>query len=136
MPADSPPHEPADKPADEVVTLIEEGGGERRFRLHDAFDVEGGSYYLVEAEEDADIVLLLREVDGEIVLLNIATERYYGLDAVGATMVKMLVEQPRDAVVELMLKVYRVDRERLVADMDSLIIHLGAAGLLVSSQGD
>jgi len=62
VPAERPPEEPTD----EVVTLIEEDGGERRFRLHDAFDVEGGNYYLVEAEDDADVVLLLREVDGAL----------------------------------------------------------------------
>jgi hypothetical protein len=46
--------------ADEV-TLVDEGGVERRFRLHDAFDLEDGTYYLVEAVEDPDEVLLLRE---------------------------------------------------------------------------
>ena len=43
------------------VTLIDESGAERRFRMHDAFDVEGVSYYLVEDASDPDRVLLLRE---------------------------------------------------------------------------
>jgi hypothetical protein len=46
------------------VTLIDESGAERRYRLHDAFDLEGVAYYLVEAVEDPDEVLLLRDVDG------------------------------------------------------------------------
>jgi hypothetical protein len=46
--------------ADEV-TLVDEGGVERRFRLHDAFDLEDATYYLLEAVEDPDEVLLLRE---------------------------------------------------------------------------
>jgi hypothetical protein len=46
--------------ADEVG-LVDEGGVERRFRLHDAFDLEDVTYYLVEAVEDPDEVLLLRE---------------------------------------------------------------------------
>ena len=47
------------------VTLIDESGAERRFRMHDAFDVEGVAYYLVEDATDPDRVLLLREsVDG------------------------------------------------------------------------
>jgi hypothetical protein len=46
--------------ADEV-TLVDEGGVERRFRLHDAFDLEDATYYLVEAVDDPDEVLLLRE---------------------------------------------------------------------------
>ncbi len=56
----------------EEVTLIDESGVERRFTLHDAFEVEGGTYYLVEDVSDPDRVLLLREsaggletVDGE-----------------------------------------------------------------------
>jgi hypothetical protein len=49
----------ADEP--EVVTLIDETGRQREFQLHDAFDLEGTSYYLVEAVEDPDQVLLLRQ---------------------------------------------------------------------------
>ena len=45
----------------EPITLIDESGVERRFRLHDAFDLENVHYYLVEAAEDTDEVLLLRE---------------------------------------------------------------------------
>jgi hypothetical protein len=43
------------------VTLIDETGAERRFRMHDAFDVDGVAYYLVEDVKDPDRVLLLRE---------------------------------------------------------------------------
>lgn len=43
------------------VTLIDEGGAERRFRMHDAFDVAGVAYYLVEDVKDPESVLLLRE---------------------------------------------------------------------------
>jgi hypothetical protein len=53
-------------PADdsEPITLIDETGVERRFRLHDAFDVHEVHYYLVEAAEDPSQVLLLRETSG------------------------------------------------------------------------
>lgn len=54
------------------VTLIDESGAERRFTLHDAFELEGVSYYVVENAMDPEQVLLLREsergletVDGE-----------------------------------------------------------------------
>ena len=54
------------------VTLIDEAGVERRFKMHDAFQLEEVSYYLVENASDPDSVLLLREtesgletVDGE-----------------------------------------------------------------------
>lgn len=45
----------------EHVTLIDETGAERRFSLHDAFELEGVSYYLVEDASDPERVLLLRE---------------------------------------------------------------------------
>jgi hypothetical protein len=48
--------------ADEV-TLIDELGAERRFKIHDAFDLEGVAYYLVEDATDPDAVLLLRETE-------------------------------------------------------------------------
>ena len=46
------------------ITLIDESGVERSFRLHDAFDVEGVTYYLVEAADEPDMVLLLKESTG------------------------------------------------------------------------
>lgn len=56
----------------QTITLIDEDGKERRFQLHDAFDIEEVHYYLVEAADDPSQVLLLREgtggletVDGE-----------------------------------------------------------------------
>jgi len=48
----------------EEVTLIDDAGVERRFRLHDAFDLDGVTYYLVEDVTDPDRVLLLRETEG------------------------------------------------------------------------
>ena len=58
-------------PADEVegpqeVSLIDESGKERKFRLHDAFDLEGKTYYVMEAFDDPDEVLLLRENEGAL----------------------------------------------------------------------
>jgi hypothetical protein len=46
-----------------IVTLLDEDGAERRFRLHDAFDTDGHTYYLVESADDPEQVLLLRETD-------------------------------------------------------------------------
>jgi len=60
----------ADEP--QTIALIDESGIERRFQLHDAFDISQTHYYLVEAADDPEQVLLLREgaggletVDGE-----------------------------------------------------------------------
>jgi uncharacterized protein DUF1292 len=54
-----------DKDSDDPkqVVLIDESGLERSFTLHDAFDLEGATYYLVEGV-DLDEVMLLREVEG------------------------------------------------------------------------
>jgi hypothetical protein len=46
------------------VSLIDEAGNERKFRLHDSFELKGATYYLVEGWDDPDEVLLLRETDG------------------------------------------------------------------------
>ncbi len=58
--------------AEEQVTLVDETGVERRFSLHDAFDLDGVTYYLVEDVDDPQRVMLLREsesgletIDGE-----------------------------------------------------------------------
>lgn len=48
------------------ITLVDESGHERAFRLHDAFDLEGVTYYLVEGADDPSEVLLLREVAGAL----------------------------------------------------------------------
>ncbi|HYM66043.1 MAG TPA: DUF1292 domain-containing protein [Patescibacteria group bacterium] len=48
---------------EESITLIDEDGRERRFSLHDAFELDGASYYLVESADDPDEVMLLRESD-------------------------------------------------------------------------
>jgi hypothetical protein len=45
----------------EEVTLVDESGVERRFSLHDAFDLDGEAYYLVEDVDDPERVMLLRE---------------------------------------------------------------------------
>ena len=49
--------------AEQEVTLVDEAGVERRFSLHDAFDLDGVAYYLVEDVSAAERVLLLRESD-------------------------------------------------------------------------
>jgi hypothetical protein len=45
----------------QTITLVDESGVERRFTMHDAFELEGVPYYLVEDVNDSTQVLLLRE---------------------------------------------------------------------------
>ena len=46
---------------DDQVTLVDEAGVERRFALHDAFDLDGVAVDLVEDVDDPERVMLLRE---------------------------------------------------------------------------
>ena len=55
----------------ETVTLIDEEGREIVFALHDAFDVEGRTYYLVEGVDDPELVVVLREDEGRLVSIDI-----------------------------------------------------------------
>ena len=50
----------------DVVSLIGEDGAARAFRVHDAIELDGRSYYLVEAVDDPDQVLVLRERGGSL----------------------------------------------------------------------
>ena len=50
---------------DEVV-LIDESGQELRFHLHDAFDLDDVTYFLVESADDPEQVLLLRQRAGNL----------------------------------------------------------------------
>jgi hypothetical protein len=54
----------------EAVTLVDEQGREREFNLHDAFELEGVDYYLVEAADDPEMVLVLREEGGALVAVE------------------------------------------------------------------
>jgi hypothetical protein len=54
----------------ETVTLIDEEGREIVFALHDAFEVEGRTYYLVEGVEDPELVVVLREDEGRLVSID------------------------------------------------------------------
>jgi hypothetical protein len=54
----------------EEVTLVDESGAERRFALHDAFELEGASYYLVEDVTEPEQVLLLRETESGLVTVD------------------------------------------------------------------
>ena len=48
----------------DMVTLVDEDGVERQFTIHDAFDLGGSAYYLVEKVGDPTQVLLLKELEG------------------------------------------------------------------------
>jgi hypothetical protein len=75
--------------------------------------------------------VLFQELEGECVLLNLDTERYYSLDDVGTRMWQLLAEHGDVAtVVEQLLAEYDVDEATLRQDLVDLIGKLSEAGLV------
>lgn len=75
--------------------------------------------------------VLFRELDGEAVLLDLQSERYYGLNDVGTRM-WLLLSECRDVrvVYERLLSEYKVDPAVLERDLFRLIGELAQCGLL------
>jgi hypothetical protein len=75
--------------------------------------------------------VLVRELEGESVLLNLSTESYFGLDEVGTRMWAALLEAPSiQAAYEQLLAEYDVDPGQLQSDLCQLIERLRAEGLI------
>jgi hypothetical protein len=75
--------------------------------------------------------VLVRELDGESVLLNLNSECYFGLDEVGTRMWTLLTaSESVQAAYEKLATEYDVDAEQLRQDLDSLIEKLVDQGLL------
>ncbi len=78
--------------------------------------------------------VLFQEVEGELVLLDLAGERYWALDDVGARCWQLLLEHgERDAVLAALLAEFDVEEATLRSDVDALIEQLESAGLIVES---
>jgi hypothetical protein len=74
--------------------------------------------------------VVAREVDGEMVLLNLSSEQYYSLDSVGANVVTHLTRESIDDAMAALRRDYDVDAEVLSEDVDQLVGELLEAGLL------
>lgn len=80
-------------------------------------------------EISADV--LFQEVGGETVLLDLASEQYFGLDGVGTRIWTLLNEGVgATAVVDTLFEEYEVERATLAADVDELLARLADAGLI------
>ncbi len=80
--------------------------------------------------------VLVQELDGECVLLNLESERYFGLDDVGTRLWQHLLEHRRlDRVCEAMHEEFDVDEHTLRADVLRLVEELIEAGI-VTVEGD
>lgn len=77
--------------------------------------------------------VLFQEIENECVLLNMASEQYFGLDDVGARMWRLLVEHgdTQQVLTQLGLE-YDADEPTLRHDLAAFIAKLQAAGLLAT----
>ena len=80
--------------------------------------------------------VISQPVSGETVLLDLASENYFGLDEVG-TRIWQLVEETGNlqAVYDRMLAEYEVDEEQLLEDMGKLILEIEKIGLVSLEAG-
>lgn len=75
--------------------------------------------------------VLFQEVGGEAVLLNLASESYFGLDPVGTRIWVLLNDDARlQHVFDTMLGEYEVEPAQLERDLLDLVAKLAEAGLL------
>jgi hypothetical protein len=75
--------------------------------------------------------VLAQELAGETVLLDLASESYFGLDAVGTRVWQLLqAGQGEDELIEILLSEYEVGRQELASDVAELLAKLEEAGLI------
>jgi hypothetical protein len=75
--------------------------------------------------------VIFQILDDEVVLLNIASSQYYGLDPLGAEVWKLLLEhRSTGVVVERLCAKYQVDPDTARSDLGALIQSLNQAGLV------
>jgi hypothetical protein len=81
--------------------------------------------------------VMLRELDGESVLLNLDNGRYYGLDEVGTRLYELLTTSASvEAALAAALAEYEVGEQTLRSDLSALIARLVDEGLLEIADAD
>jgi hypothetical protein len=94
-----------------------EGGNERQHLLAMKF------------RPTADV--LVSRLGEETVMLDLASERYFGLDSMGTAFWDALTTAPSAAdAVDRLLELYEADRETVTRDVSMLIAQLKEKGLL------
>jgi hypothetical protein len=81
--------------------------------------------------------VLIRFLDSESVLLNLSTERYFGLDAVGTRMWQLVTSAPTiDAAYYQLIEEFDVDPESLRSHLSDLLGGLVENGLIAMQPSD
>jgi hypothetical protein len=79
--------------------------------------------------------VLLQDLEGEAVLLNLANGQYYGLDETSYAMYKTLISSSSvQAAYESLLQEYEVAPAQLQSDLEQFLVHLLENGLLVYAE--
>jgi coenzyme PQQ synthesis protein D (PqqD) len=78
--------------------------------------------------------VVFRDLDGEAVILDLASGRYFGLNAVG-TRIWTLIDSgaPLEDIVSMLTTEYDVDAARAEQDVLALIAELTSRGLVVAA---
>lgn len=75
--------------------------------------------------------VLIRHLDGESVLLNLETEKYFGLDATGTRMWELVTKSPNiEAAYDTLVSEFDVEPETLRRHLTELLGELIENGLL------
>lgn len=78
--------------------------------------------------------VLVRDLEGEAVLLDLASQRYFGLDEVGLAIWKGLEQGlSREAMIRTLLDDFTVERPRLEQDLEIFLAKLSEAGLVIDA---
>lgn len=74
---------------------------------------------------------MARTVDDEVVILDVPSGRYFGLNDVGALIWDLLDgDHDRDAILDAITAEFDIDRPTAASDLDSLLAELTGAGLV------
>ena len=75
--------------------------------------------------------VISQEVSGETVLLDLESENYFGLDAVG-TRIWQLIKENNDlqAIYNTLLEEYEVEEKRLQTDLEAILGEVTQLGLV------
>jgi coenzyme PQQ synthesis protein D (PqqD) len=81
--------------------------------------------------------VLIRFLEQESVLLNLETERYFGLDAVGTRMWQVVTAAATvEAALAQLVQEYDTSPETLRTDLTNLLRHLVENGLIATQPAD
>ena len=74
---------------------------------------------------------MARELDGDVVILDVTSGRYFSINDVGALIWDRLEhDTDKDTLVEAVTSEFNVDKDTAKADIDALLDQLTEAGLI------